>query len=57
MHNGHKPYLMEVTDPDRGLLACMRGDYGFGWYALSWIGALTLGMLHVVMLATLIAGG
>jgi hypothetical protein len=30
-----KPSMMEVTDPNRDLLSCMRGEHGVGWYVLA----------------------
>jgi hypothetical protein len=54
--NERRPYLMEVTDPDRTLLACMRREYGLGWYALAWVGALTLPTLLIVAGIVILAG-
>jgi hypothetical protein len=51
-HQGHNGRLMEVTDPDRDLFSCMRGEYGFVWYALSWVGVLTLTTLAIVAAVT-----
>jgi hypothetical protein len=53
-HQGHNGRLMEVTDPDRDLFSCMRGEYGFLWYALSWMGALTLPTLAIVAVLTVV---
>jgi hypothetical protein len=38
---------MEVTDPNRDLFSCMRGEHGARWYLLAWAGGLTLPTLIV----------
>jgi hypothetical protein len=40
--------MMEVTDPNRDLFSCMRGEHGVGCYVLAWIGGLTLPTLIVI---------
>ena len=55
MHAPDMPRLMEVTDPERDLFSCMRGEHGLSWYLLAWTGGLTLPTLLVIGLATLVA--
>jgi hypothetical protein len=57
MHDPDKPRLFEVTDPERDLLSCMRGEHGLVWYLLGWSGGLTLPTLGVVGLILVIVGG
>lgn len=54
MYDPDKRRLMEVTDPERDLFACMRGEYGPGWYMLSWVGGLTLPTLIVLGLISVV---
>lgn len=42
MYEPDKPRVMQVTDPNRDLFSCMRGEHGAGWYVLAWAGGLTL---------------
>jgi hypothetical protein len=35
----------------------MRGEYGVGWYALAWVGGLTLPTLIVLGFITIVLGG
>jgi hypothetical protein len=53
----HEPRIMEVSEPNRDLLSCMKGEWGFGWYVSAWIAALTLPMLAVAALITVVAAG
>jgi hypothetical protein len=57
VYDPDKPRLMEVTDPERDLLSCMRGDHGLVWYVLGWVGGLTLPTLMVIGLVTIVAAG
>jgi hypothetical protein len=57
VHDPDKPRLMQVTDPDRDLFSCMRGERGLVWYLLAWTGGLTLPTLLVIGLIAVVAGG
>lgn len=46
--------LTHVTDPDRDLLACMRGEHGPAWYMLAWAGGLALPTLIVLGLISVV---
>lgn len=56
MHDLTSP-VSWVTEPERGVLSCMIGEFGLVWYVLAWIGGLTLPMLLVVGFISVVRGG
>jgi hypothetical protein len=48
---------MEVTDPNRDLFSCMRGEHGARWYLLAWAGGLTLPTLIVTGFLSIVLSG
>jgi hypothetical protein len=52
-----KPRMLEVTDPDRGLFSCMRGEHGVGWYVLAWAGGFTLPTLVAIGFLSIVLSG
>lgn len=57
MYEPDKPRMMEVTDPNRDLFSCMRGEHGVGCYVLAWIGGLTLPTLIVIGFLSIVLSG
>jgi hypothetical protein len=52
-----KPRVMEVTDPNRDLFSCMRGEHGVSWYVLASPGGLTLPTLIVTGFLSIVLSG
>jgi hypothetical protein len=46
-----------VTDPERDLFSCKRGEHGLAWYVLGWLGGLTLPALLALGLISIVLGG
>lgn len=57
MYDSEKHRRSETTDPERDLLACMRGEYGPGWYLLGWVGGLTLPTLIILGVISVVVPG
>ena len=57
MRADDKHRLMEVTNPDRGLVSCTKGEHGLGWYVLAWVGGLTPPTLLVAAFISIAFGG
>ena len=54
MYEPDKPRMMEVTDPNRGLFSCMRGEHGVGCYvpggsAVTLPTLIVIGFLSIIL--------
>jgi hypothetical protein len=52
-----KPRAMGVTDPNRDLSSCMKGEHGAGWYVLAWAGGLALPTLIAIGFLSIVLSG
>jgi hypothetical protein len=48
---------MEVTDPNRDLFSCMRGEHGARWCLVAWAAGLTLPTLIVTGFLSIVLSG
>ena len=57
MYEPDKPRVMGVTDPNRDLSSCMKGEHGAGWYVLAWAGGLALPTLIAIGFLSIVLSG